>query len=84
MRGYADIVLTDVETGEVTRYREHNLVTNAVQDLIRLNPAGLNFSGIPWGLPICPNAIGGLLMFGEVLEEDPEKYYAPTGYVPVG
>lgn len=84
MKGSAEIILTDVETGEVTRYHEDNLVTNAVQDLIRLNPAGLNYSGIPWGLPICPNAIGGVLLFPEEIEEDPDKYYAPTDLIPLG
>ncbi|MBP3884379.1 MAG: hypothetical protein J6D54_05515 [Olsenella sp.] len=84
MKGHAEIILTDVETGEVSTYHEDNIVTNAVQDLIRLNPAGLNFSGIPWGLPICPNAIGGVLLFGEEIEEDAAKYYAPTDAIPVG
>jgi len=84
MKGHAEIILTDVNTGEVQTFEADNLVTNAVQDLIRLNPAGLNFSGIPWGLPLCPNAIGGVLLFGEEIEEDATQYYAPTDMVPVG
>ena len=84
MKGSAEIILTDVRTGEVTRHHEDNLVTDAVQDLIRMNPAGLNFSGIPWGLPLCPNAIGGVLLFADELEEDASKYYAPTDYIPLG
>ena len=35
-------------------------------------------------LPICPNAIGGILLYENALEEDPAKYYAPMDNPLVG
>lgn len=35
-------------------------------------------------LPICPNAVGGILLYEDALEEDPDKYYAPMENLLVG
>ena len=80
LKGTATIELTDVRTGRKEIVKHDNLVTNAVSDLLQLNPdgylyhAGYNFAANL--LPICPNAIGGVLLFEKKLDEDPAKYYA--------
>lgn len=80
LKGTATIELTDVKTGQKEVVKHDNLVTNAVNDLLTLNPDGYlwdakyNFANNM--LPICPNAIGGILLYQDALEEDPTKYYA--------
>lgn len=82
------IELTDVNTGEVEVIEKRNMVTNAISDLLQLNPDGYLFDGSyklsDDLLPICPNAIGGILLYGEPLEEDPAKYYAPESNPLIG
>lgn len=88
LRGTTRIELTNVKTGEVEVIEKHNLVTNAIPDLLQLNPDGYLFDGSyklsDDLLPICPNAIGGILLYGEPLEEDPAKYYAPESNPLIG
>lgn len=85
LKGTATIELTDVKTGEKEIVKHDNLVTNAINDLLTLNPDGYLWTKT-WNdaysnfasdmLPICPNAIGGILLYEHALEEDREKYYA--------
>ena len=81
LKGTTRIELTNVKTGEVEVIEKNNLVTNAVADLLQLNPDGLLYQGdVKFALnflPICPNAIGGILLYQDRLPEDPSKYYAP-------
>ena len=88
LKGTTRIELTNVKTGEVEVIVKHNLVTNAIPDLLQLNPDGYLFDGSyklsDNLLPICPNAIGGILLYGEPLEEDPAKYYAPESNPLIG
>ena len=81
LKGTTRIELTDVNTGEVEVIEKHNLVTNAIPDLLQLNPDGVLYQG-DWKfasnfLPLCPNAIGGILLYQDKLPEDPSAYYAP-------
>ena len=88
LKGTTRIELTNVNTGEVEVIVKHNLVTNAIPDLLQLNPDGYLFDGSYKLsndlLPICPNAIGGILLYGEPLEENPAKYYAPESNPLIG
>ncbi len=108
LKGTATIELTDVKTGRKEVIKHDNLVTNAVRDLLTLNPLGMRFrsysntnnntsdlsqanmyhelgSSFEAGmLPICPKAIGGILLYEDALEEDPAKYYAPMSNPLVG
>ena len=88
LKGTTRIELTNVKTGEVEVIEKHNLVTNAIPDLLQLNPDGYLFDGsynLSGGLlPICPNAIGGILLYGEPLAEDPTQYYAPDSNPLIG
>ena len=65
--------------------QETNMITEAVNNILGLNPMGiyLKASGeydnsVLWNgtlLPICPNMIGGILLFPAVLEEKADHIY---------
>lgn len=86
LKGKSVIELTDIKTKKKEVYEEENLVTNAVPDLLRLNPMGLMY---PIGdykiteydtelFPIATKCYGGILLFEDALEEDPNKIFAPS------
>lgn len=92
-KGDLMIELEDGKTGAVETVSETNMVTNLVNDLLGMNPMGLFYktSGqydpmVAWNeelLPICPNMIGGILLFPERLTEDAENIYPSTKNLPV-
>jgi len=92
LKGTTIIELTDVNTGEVETHMEENMITNAVAQLFSHNIEGMLYnvqgtSGINWAdyhLPICPNAIGGILLFSEALTEDANNIFAPSANPCVG
>ena len=77
--------LTDKNTGEIETVKETNMITNAVNHLLGINPAALwhKTSGEYYAsllrndnmLPICPNMIGGILLFSKTLTEDADNIY---------
>lgn len=92
IKGKTVIELTDVNTGEVEIHEDANMVTNALPDFFSHNIEAMlfNMAGAPGDMngvmiPICPNAIGGILLFADPIAEDANAYYAPsanpcTGY----
>lgn len=89
LKGTTRIELTNVKTGKTEVIEKGNLVTNAVPEILTLNPFGTMFrkadvaiSGNTSGsfqdnfLPLCPNLFGGILLYEDQLEEDPAKYFA--------
>lgn len=92
LKGTAVIELTDVNTSEVETYMEENMVTNAVNNILGLNPMAIFYceddynTGIVWTdnlLPICPNMIGGILLFSKALEENADNIYVQSDNLPV-
>ena len=92
LKGNMRIELTDVNTGDVETVAEENMVTNAVNNILGLNPmgvfyeAGESIDGIKWQsglLPICPNMIGGILLFSKPLEERVDNIYPMSDNLPV-
>lgn len=84
LKGTAVIELTDVNTQEVETYVEENMVTNAVNNILGLNPMAIFYceeeynTGLVWTgnlIPICPNMIGGILLFPKALEENEDNIY---------
>ena len=77
IKGKAEIVLTDVHTGEVEVIREENMVTNVIQEIFSHNIEGMLFcvqgqgttSFTDYILPLCKNAIGGIILFQDALTE---------------
>ena len=92
LKGTMVLELKDTATGEVETVTEENMVTNAVNNILGLNPMGIFYTaenlagGTPWNgnlLPICPNMIGGILLFSKVLEEDVDNLYVKSDNLPV-
>ena len=86
------IELTDVETGEVETIRESNMITNAVNDLFSTNPfavfynTGNDSDKMEWNsnlMPICPNMIGGILLFSDTITENANTIYQYSDNMPV-
>ncbi len=84
-QGITKIELTDVKTQAKEVVEERNLVTQAISDLLRLNPSAMfyNLEG-PRALwtdhifPIASKSLGGLLCFEKRLEENPQNYIVPS------
>lgn len=93
LKGEMVIELTDTNTGAVETVQETNMITEAVNNILGLNPMGiyLKASGeydnsVLWNgtlLPICPNMIGGILLFPAVLEEKVDYIYEQGKNLPV-
>ena len=92
LKGTMVIELTDVNTSEVETYVEENMVTNAVNNILGLNPMAIFYTeeeystGLVWTdnlLPICPNMIGGILLFPKALEENVDNIYVQSDNLPV-
>lgn len=98
LKGKMKIELRDARTGALEQEAvEENMATNLLNDLFGINPMGVfyNFAAeypkFAWGVenpskfkmtPVCPNAVGGILLFPQVLEEDGNLFYPPTDNQP--
>ena len=68
LKGIMTIELTDEATGDVETVTEENMITEAVNNILGLNPMGIFYAAtgeydaaVLWNgslLPICPNMIG--------------------------
>ena len=93
LHGEMVIELTDENTGTVETIRETNMITNAVNHILGLNPMGVFYktSGqydemMVWNdnlLPICPNMIGGILLYPSALTENANNIFPSTAVLPV-
>ena len=73
LKGVMTIELTDENTGAVETVTEENMITEAVNNILGLNPMGIFYAAtgeyddaLLWNgnlLPICPNMIGGICFF---------------------
>lgn len=93
MKGRTIIELTDVNTKEVKRIEDCNMFTNALDSVFnkipcwQFNPAVADPSHFAWSelnslIPIVGNALGGLLLFPNEMEENPERIFAPASNKP--
>lgn len=93
LKGNMVIEMMDDAGTVVERIEEQNMVTNAVNHILGLNPMGIFYSVageydtcLLWNdnlLPICPNMIGGILLYSEALTEDAENVYPSTAKLPI-
>ena len=93
LKGVMTIELTDENTGVVETVTEENMITESVNNILGLNPMGIFNAAtgeyddaVLWNgnlLPICPNMIGGILLFSEALTEDEELLYESSDNLPV-
>ena len=93
LKGHMVVELTDINTNEKEVIVEDNMVTNAVNDILGTNPMGVFYTeqqysnGLVWTdnlLPICPNMIGGIILFQTRLEENVDNIYPDIDWAPVG
>ena len=93
LKGEMLLELTDSTTGDVETVKETNMVTQAVNDILGNNPMGIYYKAgdeyddmVLWNgnlLPICPNMIGGILLFSKTLEEKTDHIYEVGTNLPV-
>ena len=93
LTGNITIELEDVNTGTVETVSDTNMVTNAVNDILGVNPMGTMYNAagqydnqLVWNdnlLPICPNMIGGILLFSSAVTEAVTNLYLPSSNLPV-
>lgn len=93
LKGTMVLELTDVNTLEVETVTEENMITNAVNNILGINPMGIFYAAtgeyddaVLWNeslLPICPNMIGGILLFSNTLEENADNIYQYSANMPV-
>ena len=87
LKGESIIELTDVRTGKKETYRDTNMVTNALSDVINCSSVWMFdrvYDLAKYMYPIYEKLLGGVVLFPEQLEENPEKYWAPYNLDPVG
>lgn len=77
IKGRTKIELFDARSGRREKvFEDENLVTNAIRYAMNIESAG-NQRLDDWIFPIATKALGGILMFDGVLEEDAENIYLP-------
>lgn len=89
-KGIMTIELTDVGTGHKQKFEDENMMTNAIEKYFA-NAGLLNyFYDDAVTRDMVPYFIGGILLFNDTLDEDPDKFTIPearmvangrTGYV---
>lgn len=93
LKGEMTLELTDSTTGAVETITETNMITNAVNDILGTNPMGTFYKAageydemLLWNgnlLPICPNMIGGILLFANAIEENVDHIYEMGANLPI-
>lgn len=77
IHGHMDIVLTDVNTGEVEVIHEDNLITNALRKYF-INCGFMNYPSLDKS-QIVELLMGGLMCFNDNISEDASILHAPAG-----
>jgi hypothetical protein len=83
LKGHTKIELTDVNTGEVKVVEDDNIVTNAMAKMLESMPYcyyNVNCQN-PFNssLPYIDRFCGGILLFRDSIEEDPDNWLLPAG-----
>ncbi|MCQ2369398.1 MAG: hypothetical protein MJ007_02845 [Paludibacteraceae bacterium] len=89
MKGRTIIELTDINTKEVKRIEDNNMFTKALDAVFKQfpwwhsnNSVARSESDITSLVPVVGNALGGLLLFPEEIEENENLLYAPASNKP--
>ena len=83
LKGHTTIELKNVETGEIERYEDDNLITHAIAYIIDIELAN-NHNPNDYCLPVATKLLGGLMMFDSALEESADNIHFPTDVHLVG
>lgn len=94
MRGITTIELTDVRTGEVKKYEDHNMFTKALDSVYNGAPYSVNNEvfgrrsegnqNMSYWKTILGYSLGGLLLFPENIDENADTVFAPANNKPTG
>lgn len=79
-KGTTKIELTDVNTGRVETFQDSNMVTNALQDIMK--PLGLSKRPnrfLNEFVPYYAKLLGGILCFDTQIPENADNYFPPAG-----
>ena len=82
IKGEAKIELTHVKTGEKEVYTEENMTTNFFKDILNFKFRKADFYSLFF--PLYKKGLGGILLFGENIEEDKNNYLPPANANLVG
>lgn len=81
IKGKTEIVLTDVYTGRSQKILEHNMVTNALNEIFK-QEGYMKDKSYMYGEVFSPpfkTALGGILLFDKAIPENASTYFAPAG-----
>lgn len=84
LKGTTVIELTNVKTGEVEKYEDENMVTNALNRFF--TPIGYlkGFGELGSYDPIVHTHMGGMILFDSKLDEIADNIFPPASVLPVG
>lgn len=81
IKGKTEIVLTDVHTGRSKKILEHNMMTNALNEIFK-QEGYMKDESYMYGDVFSPpyaTALGGILLFDKAIPENASTYFAPAG-----
>ncbi|WP_294580245.1 hypothetical protein [uncultured Ruminococcus sp.] len=81
IKGKTEIVLTDVHTGRSQKILEHNMMTNALNEIFK-QEGYMKDESYMYGDAFSPpyaTALGGILLFDKAIPENVSTYFAPAG-----
>ena len=77
IKGHTSIILTDVNTGEIERHEDENMLTNALQSYFQ-NCGFLNYPNLDQNNMVV-DLLGGIMAFDSEIPENANTVYAPAG-----
>lgn len=81
IKGKTEIVLTDVHTGRSKKILEHNMMTNALNEIFKqegyMKDASIMYDST--FQPPYQKVLGGILLFDKAIPENASSYFAPAG-----
>lgn len=77
IKGHTSIILKDVKTGEIERYEDDNLITNAITKYFE-NCGFLNYPNINQGNMV-EDMLGGVMAFDDEIAESASTIHVPAG-----
>ena len=78
LKGHIQIDIHNHNSGFTERYEQDNMITNALNKIIPNWMGGNSKYANDGVMPICNKALGGLMMFDDVLTEDVDNIHFPS------
>lgn len=89
LKGLCEIVLTDTITGKTQITRDKNMVTNALNHLFNppanmFTESNIYINHISANTPISTKALGGIMLFGDTIDENADNIIPPINNPVIG